>query len=209
MTRALTNDDFMARMEILHPTLKILGKYSRSNRRVEVQCKVCLNIYSPMANQLLVKPSNCKECWRKRVTKHNLYYHPLYTVRQSLLQRIKTSKYKNKGYVMCDRWSNDQDGVTNFVNDLEDAYEAFIEERNTTPHLCRIDPRCRVYSPENCQFKSPHEARLTKINITPVKIKGEVVSESEASRRLGYNRTYLKNCRVTGQDISFLGVEYV
>ena len=102
----------------------------------------------------------------------------------------KNKRYHNyggRGIVMCDKWLN----YENFKNDM---YELYIEhcrllgEKNTT--IERIDVN-RNYCPENCRWATWTEQGNNTTNNVFIEYKGNRLTISQWSRKLGMKRNTL------------------
>ena len=65
-SKALTHDDFVARMLEVNPTIKILGKYVNSNRRIKCKCTVCGREWEAVPSALLAG-DGCWDCAREAI----------------------------------------------------------------------------------------------------------------------------------------------
>lgn len=57
-----THEEFVLNMEKINPNIKIIGKYLKSNVHIDVQCKVCGNIWSATPNSLQ-SHTGCPKCY--------------------------------------------------------------------------------------------------------------------------------------------------
>lgn len=62
MSKKITQEEYVARMEIINPNILIRGTYLSMKNRIEVECKVCGNIWNPTADKLIYGRGcpNCK-----------------------------------------------------------------------------------------------------------------------------------------------------
>lgn len=65
-SKALTHDDFVARMLEINPTIEILGKYVNSNRRIKCKCTVCGREWDAVPSALLAG-DGCWDCARAAI----------------------------------------------------------------------------------------------------------------------------------------------
>lgn len=57
----MSHSEFVEKLSIINPNIKVLGKYTLSQNYIEVQCLVCGNIWNPTANSLINK-TGCPKC---------------------------------------------------------------------------------------------------------------------------------------------------
>lgn len=67
-SKALTHDLFVSRMASLHPTIRVIGKYVNTNKRVECTCVVCGRHWMAVPANLL-SGDGCWDCARKQIGK--------------------------------------------------------------------------------------------------------------------------------------------
>lgn len=123
-----------------------------------------------------------KEINSERATKHGASGTPAYKAWHAMIQRCtnpknhKWHRYGGRGITVCERWL---------------SYEAFLEDMGPRPPGMTID-RCENdgnYEPGNCRWATqPQQARNRSTNRF-VLVDGEALTVSEASRRLGPNRS--------------------
>ena len=56
-----TNDVFIAELALINPNIDVLGKYENSKKKIEVRCKLCGHIWTPIPSSLL-RGSGCPVC---------------------------------------------------------------------------------------------------------------------------------------------------
>lgn len=56
-----TNDTFIAELSLINPNIDVLGKYENSKKKIEVRCKSCGHIWTPIPSSLL-RGSGCPVC---------------------------------------------------------------------------------------------------------------------------------------------------
>lgn len=59
--KAMTNEEFVARMKYVNPNIEIIEKYYNSNRRLKVKCKLCGYEWNALPSSLLFG-DGCKKC---------------------------------------------------------------------------------------------------------------------------------------------------
>ena len=65
----LTNDEFISRLKVLHPTIEPLEEYAGSNTKIKCKCKKCGAIWATKPHGLLGKNKNgCPKCAIKKLS---------------------------------------------------------------------------------------------------------------------------------------------
>ena len=59
--RILTQNEFENKMRGINPNIEIIGKYDCMTSRVKVKCKVCGNIWNPIADNI-IRGKGCRKC---------------------------------------------------------------------------------------------------------------------------------------------------
>ena len=59
--KSLTHEEFIKRIQILHPTIKVLGKYQNTNKRILVKCENCGYEWDAVPASLL-SGDGCRKC---------------------------------------------------------------------------------------------------------------------------------------------------
>jgi hypothetical protein len=103
-------------------------------------------------NQVVYGSTVSCGCFQKnRMKVHDFYYHPLYTVWNSMMQRCFNESqeayvnYGARGITVCDRWLE----VENFIDDMYPSYEDGL-----TIERVKVNEN---YCPENCKWATPSE----------------------------------------------------
>lgn len=68
MSKTLSQDEFVKRLNAINPDINVLGSYRESRLPVLVECRKCGFIWEPRANNLLYKKSGCPECKRETLS---------------------------------------------------------------------------------------------------------------------------------------------
>jgi hypothetical protein len=155
--------------------------YSR-HRKFKCQCD-CGNQVECFLSSLKAGSSKSCGCYNKEMIKaihttHGLYYHPLYPVYSSMIDRCYSENftsfrdYGGRGISMCDEWRGES-GLENFIT-WEESLPASVRWR-TNLYLDRIDNNDN-YSPENCRFVTAKQSSRNKRNTIWVTWQGQKVS---------------------------------
>lgn len=68
--RIITNEEFLENMHAVHPTISVIGTYSKANVPVELRCNVCGNIWNAKpVNLLYQKMHGCPKCGHNKAGK--------------------------------------------------------------------------------------------------------------------------------------------
>lgn len=65
-----SNDEYVEQLQAVNPNIEVIGKYVKSHEPIEVRCKICDNIWMPIAGSLL-RDQGCPVCGRKRAAERN------------------------------------------------------------------------------------------------------------------------------------------
>ena len=68
MGKTKTQEEFIKEMQIVNPSISVLGRYTGKEKHIECQCNVCGKIWKPSAGNLLAG-QGCPDCGRKRASK--------------------------------------------------------------------------------------------------------------------------------------------
>ena len=60
-SKSMLHDDFVNRMKIIHPNIKVLGEYVNSNKKIQVQCMKCDYIWNGVPSNMLAG-DGCRKC---------------------------------------------------------------------------------------------------------------------------------------------------
>lgn len=60
-SRAMLHNDFIARMQLIHPSIEVIDQYKNSNRRIKVRCKECGHEWMGVPANML-SGDGCKKC---------------------------------------------------------------------------------------------------------------------------------------------------
>ena len=115
---AKTHDQFVLEMELISPTIEIVGLYKKAVDRIDVRCKICNHEWSPLAYSLR-EGKGCPHCGAIRGSKNNQGKTALKTQEKFIadLKRVDSTikvigQYVNgHSYIECEclvcsnRWS--------------------------------------------------------------------------------------------------------
>ena len=62
-----TTEQFVDELQVINPSIKVLGKYITATTKIQVQCKECGNIWNTKPSTLLCG-RGCPECGKKKVS---------------------------------------------------------------------------------------------------------------------------------------------
>ena len=68
-SKAMVHEDFVKRMQDIHPTIEILGKYENTNRKLKVRCLSCGYIWEGIPANML-SGDGCRKCGTKAAHKY-------------------------------------------------------------------------------------------------------------------------------------------
>ena len=60
-SKSMTHKEFIKRMQLVHPTIKVLGHYQNTNKRLKVKCTECGNEWNAVPANLL-SGDDCRKC---------------------------------------------------------------------------------------------------------------------------------------------------
>lgn len=71
-----SHSDYVEKLACIEPNIEVIGEYAGSISCIEVRCKICGNIWSPVASRLINKqrPSKCPKCHCKPVGHNDQRY---------------------------------------------------------------------------------------------------------------------------------------
>lgn len=75
MSKTLSQDEFVERLNTINPDIIVLGSYRESRLPVLVECRKCGFIWEPRANNLLYRKSGCPECKRAALSRFHRKSH--------------------------------------------------------------------------------------------------------------------------------------
>lgn len=198
-------------------------KYSHSvhkkhnvNRYYECKCD-CGNTCIRARSYLITKFENVTKscgCYRKIsraiaakkiIPKHGMSHSRLYNIYRTMLKRCYSPShdaypnYGGRGIVVCDEWSNKDDGFIQFAKwafnngyieqdknvDIRDRLS--LERKNVNDNYC----------PENCTWIPLWKQGANKQNSRTLTICGTVYNLVTVAYALGYNPKHLADCKHT------------
>ena len=59
--KSISHEDFIERMKVVHPNIKILGQYVNSSKQIQVQCMVCNYVWNGVPSNMLAG-DGCRKC---------------------------------------------------------------------------------------------------------------------------------------------------
>lgn len=101
-----------------------------------------------------------KELVSNRFRTHGLSSHPLHSIWSGILKRCNNSNrkdfkhYGGRGIIVCERWSNSENGLHNFI---EDMFPSFVDGLE----IDRIDVNGN-YCRENCKWATRQEQVINR-----------------------------------------------
>lgn len=160
----------------------------RGNSRWLCRCD-CGNESTPLGQSLrsgVTTSCGCaaKEINSDRATKHGASGTLEYKAWHAMIQRCtnpknhKWHRYGGRGITVCERWRL--------------SYEAFLEDMGPRPKGLTLDrwpDNDGNYEPGNCRWATPLQQASNRSTNRFVDVAGESITASEASRRLGPNRS--------------------
>ena len=78
-----THEEFVADIATKHPTLKILGRYVNGRTRVNMQCMICGNVFSPIASSLYMG-HGCTKCGKFKRRTHENFISDMNTINPNI-----------------------------------------------------------------------------------------------------------------------------
>jgi len=63
-----SHDIYVNQLREVNPSIEVIGKYVKNHEPIEVKCRICDNIWAPIAGSLL-RGQGCPICGRKRAAK--------------------------------------------------------------------------------------------------------------------------------------------
>lgn len=65
-----SHDIYVNQLREVNPSIEVIGKYAKNHEPIEVKCRICDNIWAPIAGSLL-RGQGCPICGRKRAAERN------------------------------------------------------------------------------------------------------------------------------------------
>lgn len=120
---------------------------------------------------------------RERMTKHGDSGHPLYGVWRSMVSRCENSGhpqfhvYGGRGISVCAKW--------------RDSFAEFAEYMGDRPEGTSVDriDNDRGYEPGNVRWATPREQARNRRDCVDVSHRGDIVTITELSERIGVHRS--------------------
>lgn len=69
MSKPLSQDEFVGRLNAISPDINVLGSYSGLRLPIRVECRKCGNIWEPRAGNLLHRKTGCPECKKETLSR--------------------------------------------------------------------------------------------------------------------------------------------
>lgn len=93
----LSDNEFKERISQINPNIIIMGDYTKSEDTIKIKCKLCGNIWEPIANDIL-RGHGCQKCGHKNAGKKRRLSHQEFVDRVALTApNLKiVSEYKTK-----------------------------------------------------------------------------------------------------------------
>ena len=64
----LSEDEFLARLDVINPSIEIIGKYKGRKEHISCKCKICNHIWHTATPHNLLNGSGCPECAKKSIS---------------------------------------------------------------------------------------------------------------------------------------------
>lgn len=103
MGKKLTHDEFVGRMKLVNPNIKIIGKYINSSTKIKCKCLTHNVVWSAKPSQLL-NNHGCKKCGAEKISNklsgsHNIFINKLFNLNPNI--QILDQYVNNHTYVRC------------------------------------------------------------------------------------------------------------
>jgi hypothetical protein len=155
------------------------------------------NPYNRVKNKI-TKSCGCYADYNKKhmFLKHGRSYTSEYKIWTGLKIRCtnpKFKRYKGRGIKVCERWTDEEFGFINFINDMgpRPSKKHSVERRDNNGDYC----------PENCYWATMKEQSRNRENNVPIEYKGQTKILRDWTNELKLNHRTIYNRLISGWKI--------